>query len=155
MDAGKILGRGMSFPPRVGPDGRIAWSEGEANVRESIRVILMTETRERIMLPEFGGGLGRYLFEPNTVSTRSQIRERILKALERWEPRIAEIPSPDFLEKEVFGPILHVIRYDPDDIDKVGAELSAKGYGLTLGVHSRLEGFAEKVKSVTQPLAIW
>lgn len=89
MDAGKILGRGMSFPPRVGPDGRIAWSEGEANVRESIRVILMTETRERIMLPEFGGGLGRYLFEPNTVSTRSQIRERILKALERWEPRIA------------------------------------------------------------------
>lgn len=89
MDAGKILGRGMSFPPRVGPDGRIAWSEGEANVRESIRVILMTETRERLMLPEFGGGLGRYLFEPNTVSTRSQIRERILKALERWEPRIA------------------------------------------------------------------
>lgn len=89
MDAGKILGRGMSFPPRVGPDGRIAWSEGEANVRESIRVILMTETRERLMLPEFGGGLGRYLFEPNTVSTRSQIRERILRALERWEPRIA------------------------------------------------------------------
>ncbi|APR76889.1 Hypothetical protein A7982_02236 [Minicystis rosea] len=88
MDAGKILGRGMSFPPRVGADGRIAWSEGEANVRESIRVILMTELRERIMLPEFGGGLGRFLFEPNTVTTRAQIRERIQKALERWEPRI-------------------------------------------------------------------
>jgi phage baseplate assembly protein W len=88
MDAGKILGRGMSFPPRVGPDGRIAWSEGEANVRESIRVILMTEQRERMMLPEFGGGLGRFLFEPNTVTTRSRIRERILKALERWEPRV-------------------------------------------------------------------
>jgi hypothetical protein len=88
MDIGKILGRGMSFPPRVGPDGRIAWSEGEANVRESIRVILMTELRERIMLPEFGGGLGRFLFEPNTVTTRHQIKERIAKALERWEPRI-------------------------------------------------------------------
>ncbi len=88
MDSGKILGRGMSFPPRVGPDGRVAWSEGEANVRESIRVILMTELRERMMLPEFGGGLGRFLFEPNTVATRSRIRERILKALERWEPRV-------------------------------------------------------------------
>ncbi|WP_437621903.1 GPW/gp25 family protein [Sorangium sp. So ce1151] len=88
MDAGKILGRGMSFPPRVGPDGRIAWSEGEANVRESIRVILLTDLLERIMLPEFGGGLAGYLFEPNTVTTRHQIKERIQKALERWEPRV-------------------------------------------------------------------
>lgn len=88
MDAGKILGRGMSFPPRVGPDGRIAWSEGDANVRESIRVILLTNLRERVMLPEFGGGLAGYLFEPNTVATRHQIRERILRALERWEPRV-------------------------------------------------------------------
>lgn len=89
MNAGKILGRGMSFPPRVGPDGRIAWSEGEENVRESVRVILLTNLRERVMLPEFGGGLAAYLFEPNTVTTRHQIRERILRALERWEPRIA------------------------------------------------------------------
>jgi phage baseplate assembly protein W len=78
----------MSFPPRVGPDGRVAWSEGEANVRESIRVILMTDLRERLMLPEFGGGLARYLFEPNTVTTRHQIRERIQRALAQWEPRI-------------------------------------------------------------------
>jgi len=48
MDQGRIFGRGMSFPPRVGADGRVAWSEGEVNVRESIRIILMTEPRERI-----------------------------------------------------------------------------------------------------------
>jgi len=47
----------------------------------------------------------------------------------------------------VFGPILHVVRYDPDDIETVGAALSAKGYGLTLGNHSRLEGFANAVKA--------
>ena len=58
----------MSFPPRVGPDGRVAWSEGEVNVREAIRIILMTEPRERLRLPEFGGGLSRFLFEPNTVT---------------------------------------------------------------------------------------
>ncbi|HEX5007160.1 MAG TPA: bifunctional proline dehydrogenase/L-glutamate gamma-semialdehyde dehydrogenase PutA [Hyphomonadaceae bacterium] len=62
-------------------------------------------------------------------------------------PAIVELPSLDLIEKEIFGPILHVIRYDPDDIEKVGADLSAKGYGLTLGVHSRLEGFAERVKA--------
>jgi phage baseplate assembly protein W len=85
---GKLYGKGISFPPRIGPDGRVAWSEGPANVREAIRVILLTEQRERVMLAEFGGGLGRYLFEPNTVTTRTLIRDRITKALAWWEPRI-------------------------------------------------------------------
>jgi RHH-type proline utilization regulon transcriptional repressor/proline dehydrogenase/delta 1-pyrroline-5-carboxylate dehydrogenase len=67
-----------------------------------------------------------------------------------FAPAIVELPSLSMIDKEVFGPILHVIRYDPDDIETVGAELSAKGYGLTLGVHSRLEGFAEKVKSAVR-----
>ncbi|HXI22760.1 MAG TPA: GPW/gp25 family protein [Pyrinomonadaceae bacterium] len=89
MNAGKIFGRGMSFPPRVGADGRVAWSEGETNVRESIRVILMTEQPERLRTPNFGGSLGRFLFEPNTVSTRRSIQDRITKELAQWEPRIS------------------------------------------------------------------
>jgi phage baseplate assembly protein W len=88
MNAGQIFGRGISFPPRVGPDGRVAWSEGEANVRESIRVILMTEQPERLRAPKFGGSLGQFLFEPNTVSTRRSIQERITRELGQWEPRI-------------------------------------------------------------------
>ncbi|HVF42792.1 MAG TPA: GPW/gp25 family protein [Pyrinomonadaceae bacterium] len=88
-NAGQILGRGMSFPPRVGPDGRIAWSEGEVNVREAIRIILLTEQRERLRLPGFGGSLGRFLFEPNTVTTRQLLRDRITKELTEWEPRIS------------------------------------------------------------------
>ncbi len=88
-NAGQIFGRGMSFPPRVGPDGRIAWSEGEVNVREAIRIILLTEQRERLRLPAFGGSLGRFLFEPNTVTTRQLLRDRITKELAEWEPRIS------------------------------------------------------------------
>lgn len=88
MDTGRLFGRGIAFPPRVGGDGRVAWSEGEANVREAIRIILMTERRERLMLPEFGGGLAASLFEPNTVTTRHLIKDRIEKALAQWEPRI-------------------------------------------------------------------
>lgn len=63
-------------------------------------------------------------------------------------PTIVELSSPEQLQKEVFGPVLHVVRYDPEDIETVGAELSAKGYGLTLGVHSRLDSFAEQVRTV-------
>jgi phage baseplate assembly protein W len=88
MNAGSVFGRGIGFPPRVTPDGRIAWSEGETNIRESIRIILLTDERERLRLPDFGGGLTRYLFEPNTATTRQQIRDRIERALAEWEPRI-------------------------------------------------------------------
>lgn len=87
-DPGKIFGRGLGFPPRVGPDGRVAWSEGEANVRDCLRILLLTEPRERMRLPGYGGGLTRYLFEPNTPGTRQRIRETIEDNIKRWEPRV-------------------------------------------------------------------
>jgi len=61
-------------------------------------------------------------------------------------PVIAEIPTPDFLEREVFGPVLHVYRYGPGELPQVAAKLAARGYGLTLGVHSRIEKFAAEVR---------
>ncbi len=88
LPRGNLYGRGIGFPPHVGPDGRLAWSEGEENIRQAIRIILMTERQERLLQPEFGGGLNHYLFEPNTVATRHQILDSIQKALARWEPRI-------------------------------------------------------------------
>ncbi|HBY44297.1 MAG TPA: bifunctional proline dehydrogenase/L-glutamate gamma-semialdehyde dehydrogenase [Brevundimonas sp.] len=62
-----------------------------------------------------------------------------------FAPTIAEIPTPDFLEREVFGPILHVYRYEPKDLEKVAGKLAARGFGLTLGVHSRIDAFAKEV----------
>lgn len=82
-----LYGAGMAFPPRVGADGRLAWSAGEGNVRQSIRILLLTEPGERIMREEFGCGLRRFLFEPNTPATRELIRDRIARAIQRWEPR--------------------------------------------------------------------
>jgi RHH-type proline utilization regulon transcriptional repressor/proline dehydrogenase/delta 1-pyrroline-5-carboxylate dehydrogenase len=62
-------------------------------------------------------------------------------------PVLAEIPSAAFLQKEVFGPILHVVRYESADLAAAAAPLAAAGYGLTLGVHSRIEAFAEAVRA--------
>jgi uncharacterized protein len=87
-DEGAVVGRGLAFPPRIGSDGRVAFSQGDANVRESIEVILRTELRERLRLPAFGGGLGAALFEPNTPATHRRLQERIARALTTWEPRI-------------------------------------------------------------------
>ena len=83
-----IFGRSMSFPPRVGADGRFVWSSGEDNIRESIALILKTEPGERVGRPDFGAGLGRYLFEPNNAATQARLSEAIHNSLTRWEPRI-------------------------------------------------------------------
>ena len=63
-----------------------------------------------------------------------------------FAPVLAEIPAADFLEREVFGPVLHVVRYAPEDLDQVAGALAARRYGLTLGIHSRIESFAAQVQ---------
>ncbi len=89
MDPAALYGRSLGFPPRVGADGRMAWSAGELNVRESICIILCTSPGERVMQPDFGCGLERFLFEPNSLSTLRLIQEEVKRALARWEPRVS------------------------------------------------------------------
>ena len=91
---GSFLGQGMSFPPRIGADGRFVWSQGEANIHENIAVILKTDPGERLALPEFGAGLSRFLFEPNNAATHARLQEAIGNALAAWEPRI-QVESVD------------------------------------------------------------
>ncbi|UTY57168.1 trifunctional transcriptional regulator/proline dehydrogenase/L-glutamate gamma-semialdehyde dehydrogenase [Massilia sp. erpn] len=54
-------------------------------------------------------------------------------------PTVLEIRSLNELSKEVFGPVMHVIRYKRADLPKVIGEINASGFGLTLGVHSRID----------------
>jgi RHH-type proline utilization regulon transcriptional repressor/proline dehydrogenase/delta 1-pyrroline-5-carboxylate dehydrogenase len=63
-----------------------------------------------------------------------------------FAPVIAEIPTPDFLESEVFGPILHIYRYRAGELPEVARALARRGYGLTLGIHSRIDRFADEVR---------
>ena len=62
-----------------------------------------------------------------------------------FAPRAYEIDSLARLEKEVFGPILHVIRFGADELEKVIGDINATGYGLTLGLHSRIDGVHRQV----------
>ena len=125
-----IYGQGLSFPPRVGADGRLAWSSGEANVRESIRIILLTDPGERLQRPGFGCGLRRFLFEPNTPTTRALIRERIVRAISEWEPRV-RLESVE-VEPEPSEPRLVNVT--------ISFRLVATGSAGRLGMSLELEG---------------
>jgi RHH-type proline utilization regulon transcriptional repressor/proline dehydrogenase/delta 1-pyrroline-5-carboxylate dehydrogenase len=60
-------------------------------------------------------------------------------------PHMFEIFSINELKEEKFGPILHVIRFNARELDKHLDELRDTGYGLTLGVHSRIEAVAQYI----------
>jgi RHH-type proline utilization regulon transcriptional repressor/proline dehydrogenase/delta 1-pyrroline-5-carboxylate dehydrogenase len=60
-------------------------------------------------------------------------------------PALFEIDRLSRLDREVFGPILHLIRYERGHLDRVVAALNSTGYGLTLGLHSRIESVADYV----------
>jgi RHH-type proline utilization regulon transcriptional repressor/proline dehydrogenase/delta 1-pyrroline-5-carboxylate dehydrogenase len=62
-----------------------------------------------------------------------------------FAPHLFELNSLDQVKTEEFGPILHVVRYRADQLPKVVDAIRRTGFGLTLGVHSRLESVAEYV----------
>lgn len=63
-----------------------------------------------------------------------------------FAPHIFEIESIRQLEKEVFGPVLHVVRYAGGHLEEVCNAINATGFGLTLGLHSRIEATAAFVR---------
>jgi RHH-type transcriptional regulator, proline utilization regulon repressor / proline dehydrogenase / delta 1-pyrroline-5-carboxylate dehydrogenase len=60
-------------------------------------------------------------------------------------PHLFELRSGEQLTEEVFGPILHVVRYGADRLEKVLETIEQSGFGLTLGIHSRIDDMIEAV----------
>jgi RHH-type transcriptional regulator, proline utilization regulon repressor / proline dehydrogenase / delta 1-pyrroline-5-carboxylate dehydrogenase len=63
-----------------------------------------------------------------------------------FAPRAYEIASLDAIDREIFGPIVHVVRFDASDMESLVERINAKGYGLTMGIHSRIEETIERVR---------
>lgn len=108
------LGRGWSFPVRwhlgsdsrqgglieadelrldrsIGQDVRVELVEGTVDIRQSIELILETMQGERVMHPDFGSEVHRYVFAAITVETMHNLGRAVRRALLRWERRIREI----------------------------------------------------------------
>ena len=62
-------------------------------------------------------------------------------------PVAFDIALEDLPHREVFGPVLHVVRWQARELDRVLDGVAATGYGLTLGIHSRIERFVERVRA--------
>lgn len=89
VDPKAFLGRGWSFPVRVGDkDGAIRLAEYETDIQQSIWIILSTAKGERVMRPEFGCGIHDLVFEVINTTTLTEIEDNVREALALFESRI-------------------------------------------------------------------
>ncbi|MCG9770546.1 bifunctional proline dehydrogenase/L-glutamate gamma-semialdehyde dehydrogenase PutA [Pseudoalteromonas sp. A22] len=67
-----------------------------------------------------------------------------------FAPRLYEISDLSVLKREVFGPVVHVVRFKADQLDNVIDQINGTGYGLTMGVHSRIEERCEYLAKMSR-----
>lgn len=63
------------------------------------------------------------------------------------KPTLIELDNVNELKKEIFGPVLHVVRFNRNELDALVDQINAAGYGLTLGVHTRIDETINQVVS--------
>ena len=89
--------------PVPDPDGRLAFPDLEASVRQRIEAVLRTSPGEQLMRPKFGAGLEQLVHQPNTAEVRARTQETVAAAVHAFEPRILldrvqVIPGKDLRE---------------------------------------------------------
>lgn len=84
-----FLGSGWAFPPGFEADGRQAITRsGEADILDSLRILLSTAPGERVMRPDYGCDMTPLLFEPIDTGLKTFMADRIRTAILYYEPRI-------------------------------------------------------------------
>lgn len=83
-----FLGTGWSFPIELDDGGQIRMASDEDSIRQSVWTILSTSPGERVMLPDFGCGIGDFVFSVNNAGLAGQVADAVREALAVWEPRI-------------------------------------------------------------------
>jgi Bacteriophage baseplate protein W len=106
-----FLGKGWSFPVRVGAGGALALAEYEEKVRQSVWIILGTSKGERVMRPDFGAGLHDFVFESMSATTIGRVQAAVTDALIEWEPRVEVLTVNVEPEQGEIGKLLIDIEY--------------------------------------------
>jgi len=86
--AESFLGTGWRFPIMPDRAGSLGYVEGDANVEQSLHILLMTELGERVMRSDFGTQAPRLVFSPGSIQYLNLLENTIREAVRDWEPRI-------------------------------------------------------------------
>jgi phage baseplate assembly protein W len=96
-----IIGKGWRFPLLPDEAGGLGYAEGDANVEQSLKVLLLTDLRERVMRADFGCKAQSLVFAPGSIQFLGLLETTVREAIRDWEPRVevetvgAEVDSED------------------------------------------------------------
>ena len=120
----------MGNPERLSTDiGPVIDAEAKANIENHIEALRAK---------------GRKVYQAaqnNTHDSKEWSRGTFIK------PTLIELDSFDEMKKEIFGPVLHVVRYNRQNLDALVDQINEAGYGLTLGIHTRIDETIQRVTS--------
>ena len=83
----EFIGKGWQFPILPGPTGGLGWSDGDDNVEQSLRLLLLTRIGERVMRGGFGSRLGDLVFRPGSAQNLRAIEREVSRVILASEPR--------------------------------------------------------------------
>jgi phage baseplate assembly protein W len=98
---------GWPLLPLPDADGELRYPNLSESVRQNLRVILSTRPGEQLMRPAYGAGLAEFIHEPNTLTTRRRIHDRVTESIRRWESRV-ELDRVDVASVETRPGIVRV-----------------------------------------------
>jgi uncharacterized protein len=84
----KIIGTGWRFPILPDATGGLSYVDGDQNVEQSLKILLLTALGQRVMRPDFGSQAPRMVFAPGSVQYLGLLENSIREAVRDWEPRI-------------------------------------------------------------------
>lgn len=88
----EFLGTGWGFPIQADPlSGQVQMASQEEDIRQAIRLILMTRQGERVMRPDFGCRIYDFAFGTTDYTSLSRMKHAVEEALKLWEPRITDV----------------------------------------------------------------
>lgn len=104
----EFLGSGWAFPPRFQQGGaEVKMVSGEEDIEQSLKILLSTSLRERIMHPGFGCDLNRFLFEEADQGFVSSLGNKVSRALLMHEPRI-EVNEVSIEDSNLENGLIHI-----------------------------------------------
>ena len=107
-----FLGRGWGFPPEFDSTSRVVrMVAAEEDIDESLRILFTTLAGERVMRPEYGGGMDRHVFARMDATVITMLTGAIRDAVLHFEPRIALEDIEVDTSGEIDGRLLFELRY--------------------------------------------
>jgi phage baseplate assembly protein W len=109
-----LLGQGWRFPISPDESGTLGYVKGDTNVEQSLKILLLTNLRERVMRVDFGCDAPSLVFSPGSVQYLGLLETTVREAIRDWEPRVdienvrAEVDAED--ETRVTVEISYVVR---------------------------------------------